>query len=256
MPRAPSILRTFAGLLAVSTLLPAQGKAFLSAKEALALAFADCEVRRVKHVLDDEARGRVAERSGEPPPRAMVYAYEARKEGRLVGTAWFDRHCVRTKQQLLMVVVSVDRRVERVEVLRFEEPLEYLPRDRFLGQFIGRRLDRELSTRGAIRPVAGATLTVGATLAAVRRILAVHEVLHAAAESNSAVEHEPAAEQQPRPAFRPQPKNPPKTEPKAQQPKNQPKTQQPKNQPKTQQPKNQPKTQAEPRSVPPGGRGA
>ena len=156
----------------------AQGKVFLSTKEALALAFPECEVTRAKYVLDAAKKKRATELAGHKPRRSMVYAYEARKDGVLVGTAYFDRHRVRSKQELVMVVVGPDSSVRRLEVLSFEEPVDYLPRGSFYAQLVGRALDKDLSTKRGIVGVTGATLTVNATVQAVRRVLAAHMVLH------------------------------------------------------------------------------
>lgn len=171
--------------------LAAQGKVMLTTDEALALAFPGCQILRKEHVLDERQRTRIGERSGQAAPRAIVFAYEARRDGVLVGTAWFDRHRVRSLQELLMIVVGTDGRCARVEVLAFGEPVDYLPRETFYAQFVGKPLDAELSTKRAIRSVAGATLTVDATVAAVRQVLATHAELY--------------PDQQPRPAPVPAP---------------------------------------------------
>lgn len=156
----------------------AQGKVFLTTKEALDLAFPGCEVTRTKRALDAEHKAAATRLAGHKPRRSMVYGYEARKDGALVGTAYFDRHRVRSKQELLMIVVDPRSRVQRLEVIAFEEPLDYLPRGSFYAQLLGRRLDAKLSTKREVVGVTGATLTVDATVQAVRRVLAAHMVLH------------------------------------------------------------------------------
>ena len=157
--------------------LPAQGKVFLTTDEALALAFPKAKVERTKHVLDAKKKQRVLQLSGHKASRSMVYAYQARQHGKLIGTAYFDRHRVRSKQELVMVVVSPESKVLRIEVIAFGEPLDYLPRGSFYQQFLGRGLTDKLTTKGSVRRVVGATLTVNATVAAVRRILATHQLV-------------------------------------------------------------------------------
>ncbi len=76
-------------------------------------------------------RARVAKLCGAPFRKGMVFPYVARRKGKLVGTAWFDVHRVRSKRQLLMVVVAPDLRVQRVEILAFAEPRKYMPPKRF-----------------------------------------------------------------------------------------------------------------------------
>ena len=98
---------------------------------------------------------------------AIVHPYVATREGEVVGTAYFDTHVVRTLAETVMVTVDRDGRVGRVEVLSFDEPPDYLPREPWYRQFDGRALDAELELRRSIRPVSGATLTARATTDAV-----------------------------------------------------------------------------------------
>ena len=170
-----------AGLLALAA--QAAGKVFLTQQEALRLAFpAGVSVERRTAFLTEaqQQEARKLARS-ESLPEALVTYYVVVKDGRPVATAYFDTHVVRTQPETIMVVIDPSGSVRRVEVLSFLEPEDYLPLPRWYGLFAGRPLDDELSSSRAIRPVAGATLTVRATTEAVRRVLAVHRVIGAPA---------------------------------------------------------------------------
>lgn len=156
---------------------PGGGKVFLTKDEALALAFEGCEVTRRTVALKAEQKSRVAELAGTKLRKSLVYAYVARKDGELVGIAYFDVHKVRAMRETLMVVVDPNDRIARLEVLAFAEPLDYLPRGRWYAQFVGKRLDETLSLKRGIKGITGATLTARATTDAARRALAVHRVL-------------------------------------------------------------------------------
>ncbi len=160
----------------------AEARVLVTVDEALALAFPGAAIERGTIFLTAEQLARARELAGadETPP-AIVHPYVARLEGELVGTAYFDSHVVRTLSEVVMVVVRPDGTVGRVEVLSFDEPPDYLPREAWYRQFDGRPLDAELELRRAIRPVTGASLTARATTDAVRRVLALHQVLTAPA---------------------------------------------------------------------------
>jgi hypothetical protein len=157
------------------------GRVFLTQEEALKLAFPNCEITRRSHCLDEAQRKRAAELAGKDVDtnRRMVWAYEARRDGKLVGTAYFDAHRVRTLDEVVMFVVDGEARLARVELVSFGEPEEYIPRGRWYAQFQGKRLDDGLRLCGDIKGVSGATLTATATAQAARRTLALHAVLHA-----------------------------------------------------------------------------
>ncbi|MDX1632233.1 MAG: FMN-binding protein [Thermoanaerobaculia bacterium] len=154
-----------------------QARLFLTTEEALDLAFPGCEVRRSTVYLDREQLRAIEERSGSQPETAIVYPYRALCDGELGGTAYFDVHRVRTLPETLMIVVSPAGTVERVELLSFKEPPDYIPVDAWYEQFEGEKLDEDLALKREIRSVTGATLTARATTRAVRRTLALHEIL-------------------------------------------------------------------------------
>jgi len=91
--------------------------------------------------------------------------------------AYFDTHRVRTEPETVMIVVDASGAISRIDILSFSEPTDYFPKRRWLDQFLGRKLDNELSLKGAIRPMSGASLTGAAIVNASRKILAVHRLL-------------------------------------------------------------------------------
>lgn len=158
----------------------AAGAILLSREEALALAFPPpAHVERQTAWLDEarlvEARRLAGE--GVEVPSAHVPHYVARRDGALIGTGYFDTHRVRTAAQTVFVVVTPAGRIERLEVVAFDEPDEYRARGPWLDQFDGRELDDELALRRAIRPMTGASLTARALTQAARRVLALHAVI-------------------------------------------------------------------------------
>jgi hypothetical protein len=151
----------------------------LTQDEALAVAFGSADVERRTAFLDEgqlEAARELAG-TGVRIEQTVLPYYVATADGSPVGVAYFDAHRVRTLQEVLMVVVDPRGRVQRVETVSFREPPEYRAPDGWVDQFLGRELDHELSLRGEIAPMTGATLTANAVAAAVRRVLALHRVI-------------------------------------------------------------------------------
>lgn len=162
---------------------PGFAKVFLTVDEALKLAFPGGVTARQTAYLTPAQLQRARQLSGVEVPSALVPYYTAKREGKVVGTAYFDTHRVRTLPETLMIVVDPQGKVVRIEMVSFREPEEYIPRGAWYEQFQGQALDRDLQLKRDIRPVTGATLTARATTDAVRRVLAVHQVLREAAAS-------------------------------------------------------------------------
>ena len=95
------------------------------------------------------------------------------------GYAYFDTHRVRTLAETVMVVVTADGKIDRIEILSFDEPPDYLPKKRWFDQFRGHKLDDDLSLKRSIRPISGASLSGRAIVNASRKILALHNAIGA-----------------------------------------------------------------------------
>lgn len=182
---APALARAPSSASPAPSQATGAGRIFLKLDEALALAFPECDIERTTVYLTEVQRKRVEELAGSKLTSGIVHPYVATREGQLVGTAFVDVHKVRTMRESLFVVVSPQGKVQRLEVLAFAEPLDYLPRGNWFGQFKGKRLDDELNLDRGIRGVTGATLTGHATTNAVRRSLALQLVLGATASGDA-----------------------------------------------------------------------
>ena len=177
-------LRRARAAIAAAVLLAAAAagaKVFLTAEEALKLAFPGATIERKTAFLTEAQQKAVQKLSGdEELPSALESYWVGTRDGRLVGTAYADTHTVRTMPETIMVVVDPAGAIARIEVLSFSEPEEYLPKAHWYEQFQGKPLDDELSMKRGIRAVTGATLTARATTDAARRVLALHKVLQRA----------------------------------------------------------------------------
>ncbi len=148
--------------------------------QALALAFPSADtVERHTAFLAESELAAVAALAGEGVEQlaTVVNYYVGRQGSRLLGTAYFDAHRVRTLNEVVMIVVTPQRTVARIQVLHFAEPPEYRPPEGWLSQFTGLSLDSGLSLKGDIVGLTGATLTSDAVTDAVRRVLAVHQAI-------------------------------------------------------------------------------
>jgi len=156
--------------------------AFPTPQEALGHAFPGAQLTRREHFLTEAQARRVREAAGTELSGLWTVAYEARRNGALVGVGFFDTHRVRTLNETLLVALSAEGRILRVEVVAFKEPLDYLPREAWVKQFEGRRLNPELDQKKGIRPLSGATLSAQAMTDASRRCLALQGLLYGAAQ--------------------------------------------------------------------------
>jgi Na+-translocating ferredoxin:NAD+ oxidoreductase RnfG subunit len=166
----------FAVLAVVAALVPRLGaaKVFLAKDEALALAFpGNDRVEERVVILTDEQKAEIEKRAHAPLETQLWTVYVGWKGTDVLGYAIIDTNNVRTLPETFMVVVEPNGTLRRVDVLAFHEPPEYLPTDRWIGQFAGKKLDDDLKLGGAVQGITGATLSAQAMTAGVRRALAI-----------------------------------------------------------------------------------
>ena len=162
-------------LLAVS---PASAKVFVSQNQALREAFPDAtRIERETKILLGDQFDRVKAITKDDRPAKVVVIHTAYRDDVLLGWGHIDVHNVRTKPEAFLVVLTPDGVVRSVRVLAFHEPLDYLPTDRWYGQFAGKTEEDRLRVGGDIHGVVGATLSTRAAAEGVRRMLAYYEVL-------------------------------------------------------------------------------
>ncbi|MCG6928188.1 MAG: FMN-binding protein [Acidobacteria bacterium] len=170
-------------LLTVAALCsPVVAGDLLTREEALAACYPGAAIEAQRVFLTADQLEKVAALSGSEVPSALVARYVARTTDAVVGRAYVDTHVVRTKRESLLISLTPDGRVRRIDVTAFLEPREYLASEPWRAQYRDRELNDDLGLQRAIRPIAGATLTAHATNAAVRRVLAIDRVLARAGE--------------------------------------------------------------------------
>lgn len=161
-------------LLASGTI---QARVFLTQQQAIDHAFPPPHTveRRTLYLSDAQAR-RAATTAGVPVEVRVVPYYVGLLSGRPAGYAYFDTHLVRTLPETILILLSAEGRITRIDIVSFDEPEDYLPTPRWIEQFPGRALDDDLRLGRGIRSLSGATLSARAIVDAARRVLALHRL--------------------------------------------------------------------------------
>ena len=137
---------------------------------------AKVEVRNI--VLTKEQKKRIEKLARARLPSRLISVYVVRKEGKVLAYGYVDTHVVRTHTESVLFVISPEGRIELVEVLSFNEPLEYMADENWLALFKGKSLEDGASRlRRQIPNMTGATLTARVIKKAASRALAIWKVL-------------------------------------------------------------------------------
>ncbi len=177
-------------LLPILTGRPAQAQLLMTQEQALQQAFPPgTRIKRHTLFLLDEQVEQIQKRARAPLASKLV-TYYSDSSGAAAQLVFFEKNTVRTHDEIFMVVIDRNGQVQRIEMLAFHEPFDYLPPPRWLALFRGKLLSDKLWPQQEIHNITGATLTARAVTLGVRRILATFELaikptLHTAAARGS-----------------------------------------------------------------------
>jgi Na+-translocating ferredoxin:NAD+ oxidoreductase RnfG subunit len=161
----------------------AQSKVFASQNQALSEAFPDAtRIDRKTMILRKAQVEAIESRTAGKIEAKIVVLHIAYREDEVLGYAHIDVHTVRTQPEAFLIVLTPQGRVRSVRILAFHEPLDYLPTDRWYGQFTDKGKEDGLRVGRDIHGVVGATLSARAAADGVRRMIAYYEVLLRPAE--------------------------------------------------------------------------
>ena len=108
----------------------------------------------------------------------LISVYIVQQGGNVIAYGYVDVHRVRTHNESVLFVIDTEGKLKAIEILSFNEPLEYMADDGWLSLFIDKSLDRDQLRLGRDIPnMTGATLTARAIVKASRRALAIWKVL-------------------------------------------------------------------------------
>jgi len=178
--RKPKLSSLIIALAAATLLTPAPGHAtvFHARSEMFEVAFPQAESVVAKdYFLTKEQRSAIEHLAIRSLDSDLVTVYTAHRGDEVLGYAILDTHVVRTLPETFLVVLGTDGSVAATHILAFQEPLEYMPSQRWLALLEDRTLTDDLRLGRGIAGVTGSTLSSRAVLGGVRRALAIYEVL-------------------------------------------------------------------------------
>lgn len=152
-------------------------KVYLKRDEALKLAFPEATVIEKANVFLNGEEVNEIETISKVKNKSKLYVfYIGVKDDNILGYAVIDTHVLRTKTETVLYVLNPDGSLNKVEILAFFEPQDYMPSGKWLNLFSGKDLNDTLRVGKDLPNITGATITSNELSNSVRRILAVFQV--------------------------------------------------------------------------------
>ena len=103
--------------------------------------------------------------------------YLAKNGEKTVGYGVLMNQKVRTKSAIALYLITLDNKIKSIEVVAFNEPLEYLPSATWLNVFDNKSIANTLKLNQDIPTTTGATLSARAITDGAREALALLEIV-------------------------------------------------------------------------------
>ncbi|RMH79298.1 MAG: FMN-binding protein [Acidobacteria bacterium] len=156
----------------------ALSREFKKPEQALLQIYKKAQLEVKKIVLSQEQVQEVQRLSGVRIDKKEVSWYIVKKGSQTIAYGFVDTHVVRTRTEVVLYTITPEGKLDVVEVLAFNEPLEYMSEDQWLKLFAGKQLNKDpLKLKRDIPNITGATLTARAITDNARKVLALWQVL-------------------------------------------------------------------------------
>jgi len=150
---------------------------FYSRKQAVKIAFPTADkIDTVTLVLSKAEQAKLVRASGSLIDSRIFSYYVGKKGGKVLGYAFIETHVVRTMPEAIMTVMTPQGTLEKVFILAFYEPQEYMPSALWLKQFIGKIIKSDIRLDRGIQSITGATLSCRAITKGVKKNLAFYKL--------------------------------------------------------------------------------
>jgi len=158
----------------VSLVTDSEAKVLLNKDQALKIAFSDAqEIKEEQVFLTDKQVEEIKLYAKVPVESRLYVFYRGIKNNKTVSYALIDTHKLRTTTETLMFIINPDGSIKNIEIMAFYEPMDYMPTDRWIDLFNGKKLNNSLSIGKDIPNITGATITSNSLTTEVRKVLAV-----------------------------------------------------------------------------------
>jgi hypothetical protein len=140
-------------------------------------AFASKSVDTQNIILSDTQLQQLTKASQQPIESKLYRFYIAKNGDKTVGYGVLMNKKVRTKTAVALYLIGMDSKIKSIEIIAFNEPMEYLPTATWLNVFDNKSAANTLKLNQDIPTTTGATLSARAITDGARAALALLDIV-------------------------------------------------------------------------------
>lgn len=139
--------------------------------------FASKSVETQNIILNDTQLQQLTKSSQQPIDSKLYRVYVAKNGDKTVGYGVLMNKKVRTKTAVALYLIGMDSKIKSIEIVAFNEPMEYLPTGTWLNVFDQKSSTNTLKLNQDIPTTTGATLSARAITDGARAALALLTII-------------------------------------------------------------------------------
>ncbi len=164
-------------LLLLLFTLTLHAKLLISPFDAMKLHFGeDSRIEKKSLLLTSEQAKTVAKLAKLKLGTKIYKTFRAFKDDKLLGHGILVLHKVRSKNTAVLSIITPDGRLKTIEIVAFNEPIEYLPSKNWIEVLNNKKLSDSLTLGKDIPSITAATMSARAATNAARIALSIYEV--------------------------------------------------------------------------------
>ena len=143
--------------------LPLSAKVLISPIDAMQSTYGSDTTITKKNILLSKSKTKLIEQNSQQKLSSKIFRiFKATKEDKLLGYGILVNKKVRSKNAVVLYFISKDSVLKSIEIIAFNEPLEYLPSKNWNSQFENIQTTTILRSSKNIPTITGATLSARA----------------------------------------------------------------------------------------------
>lgn len=140
--------------------LSLSAQVLISPLDAMKNSYGESSTIEKKNILLSKAQASRIQKSSMTKLNSKIFrVFKATKDSKLLGYGILVNKKVRSKNVVVLYFISKDSILKSIEVIAFNEPLEYLPSDKWNSQFENIPTEKMLRVSKEIPTITGATLS-------------------------------------------------------------------------------------------------
>lgn len=153
-------MRQFLLYLLIFLTLPLSAKMLISPKDAMEQNYgAKSKIVEDSIILSAAEAKKIQELSGVKLDSKIFKVFKALQDGKAIGYGVLINRKIRSKNGVVLYLISSESVLKGIEVIAFNEPMEYVPSKKWISQFENIETNKPLALSKDIPTITGATLS-------------------------------------------------------------------------------------------------